>query len=308
MKDFYQILGIAKGASTSEIKKAYRRLAKQYHPDVNKGNKAAEEKFKEISEAYNVLSSPEQRKKYDMFGSAGAGFGGAASGQGFGGFGGSQGPRVDADFGDLGDLFGELFNMGGIRRGPAQRGGRRQSTAVNGQDTAAEIEISFHEAITGSKRQISIRRGDKTENISVKIPAGVDSGSKVRIAGKGQPGFGGGSPGDLYLNIKAAAHKDFWREGADVYTEVCITVYDAILGATIDVPTISGSVKMKIPAGTASGKKFRFKGKGAPVIGKKGHGDQYALIKIVPPKSIKGKLKKSFQQIATEHPYDPVES
>lgn len=309
MKDFYQILGVPRGASEAEIKKAYRRLAKTYHPDVTKGDKASEEKFKEISEAYNVLSDPKQRKQYDMFGGAGFAPGeggikweyrGAPGGMGF-------------DFGnvDLGDLFSELFEMGGVRRGAPRTGWGRPAgpeAPVNGRDTYADVEISFDEAVGGSERKISIRRGDKTERLTVKVPAGVDNGSKVRIAGKGQPGFGGGKDGDLYLRIHVSPHPDFWREDADIYTEIPITIYDAVLGTQIQVPTLSGHAKMKVPPGTAGGQKFRLSGKGAPVLGQRGKkGDQYVIVKIVPPKKLKSAQKKLFEELAEEYPYDPKE-
>lgn len=313
MKDYYQVLGVSKNASADEIKKAYRRLAKQYHPDVNKGGKQTEEHFKEISEAYNVLSDPEQRKKYDMFGSQGP-FGGGAGGQGFNwewrgqpGAGGGGNPNM-GDFGDLGDIFGELFNMGGVRRGGrAHHAGRhgRVEEPVNGSDTYADIDISFLEAVEGVERKIQIKRGEKVEHLTVKIPAGVDNGSKVRIAGKGQEGFGGGRTGDLFLRVHVAPHPQFWREDADIYTEVPITVYDAVLGTSADVPTLSGSARMKIPAGTESGQKFRLSGKGSPVLGKKGkRGDQFVIVKIVPPKNLNAKSKELFEQLAREHPYE----
>ncbi|MBT3181834.1 MAG: DnaJ domain-containing protein [Deltaproteobacteria bacterium] len=314
MKDFYQTLGVPRGASPDEIKKAYRRLAKQYHPDVNKGEKAAEERFKEISEAYNVLSNPEQKKKYDMFGNSAYGGGGAGpdfsgfrwqnSGKGFDPAGGDYG-----EMGDLGDLFSELFNMGGVRRKGYSQGEARRSSyqpQVKGQDTFADIEIDFNDGVEGTQRKISIRRGENVEKLTVKIPAGVDNGSKVRIAGKGQPGFGGGKDGDLYLRVHVTPHQSFWREAADIYTEIPITIYDAVLGASVEVPTVRGSAKMKIPAGTSGGQKFRIGGKGAPILGKKGKkGDQYVIVKIVPPKGLKGEAKKAFEKLAKEHPYDP---
>jgi DnaJ-class molecular chaperone len=313
MKDYYKVLGVARGASADELKKAYRRLAKQYHPDVNKGDKNAEERFKEISEAYNVLSDPEQRKKYDLFSQYGpAGMGGG--GGGFEGFRWQPGAGPgNVDFGnvDLGDLFSELFEMGGIRRGPSRQGrgrGEGGEAPVNGQDTYADIEVSFDEAITGAERKISIRRGDKVEHLTVKVPAGVDNGSKVRISGKGQPGFGGGSSGDLYLRIHVTPHPSFWREGADIYTEMPITIYDAVLGAQVEVPTLEGHARMKVPAGTASGQKFRLSGKGAPQLGGKGkRGDQYVIINIVPPRDLGGTARKAFEKLAEEYPYDPKE-
>ncbi len=318
MKDYYKVLGVARNATADEIKKSYRRLAKQYHPDVNKGDKGAEERFKEISEAYNCLSDPEQRKKYDVFGAGG--FGGEGGPNPFqqwaqwqqaqGGGQAGYGPDIQFD-GDLGELFGELFNMGGIRRGaPRQAWGQRRGAGgeapVHGRDTSAEVEVSFEEALTGTERKISIKRGDKVERLTVKVPAGVDNGSKVRIAGKGQPGFGGGASGDLYLRVHVTPHPEFWREDADIYTEVPITIYDAVLGGSVEVPTLEGHARMKIPAGTASSQKFRLAGKGAPVLGQKSKkGDQFVIVNIVPPKELSSSARKAFEELAKEHPYKP---
>ncbi len=315
MKDYYQMLGVARNASEDDIRKAYRRLAKQYHPDVNKGDAKAEERFKEISEAYNVLSDPKQRQQYDMFSGA---YGGGARPGGFRweagpGFSAEDfaraGGRVDfGDFGDLGDLFSELFTMGGVRRGPYQQawGGKRTREAVNGQDTIADVDINFEEAIEGTERKLSVKRGDKVEHLTVKIPAGVDNGSRVRVAGKGQPGFGGGKSGDLYLHVRVAQHPTFWREGADIYVEVPITIYQAVLGDRIEVPTLRGAKHLKVPAGTEGGKKFRIANEGAPVLGKKGkRGDLYVIVKIVPPKKVPSALKKSLEDLAAEYPYSP---
>ncbi len=320
MSDYYQILGVPPGASDDEIKKAYRRLAKQHHPDVNKGDKAAEEKFKDISEAYNVLSDAKQRKQYDMYrqygqfsGGAGPGAGAPGAG-GFGGHaweqGGSGGDWREVNFqGDMGDLFRDLFDMGGVRRGEyRQEWGKRTEGAqpVNGHDTYADIEIGFEDAVGGTQSKISIRRGDKVEKLTVKIPAGIDNGSKVRVAGKGQPGFGGGASGDLFLRVHVEPHKNFWREGADIYTEVPITVYNAMLGGSVHVPTITGVQRMKIPAGTEGGQKFRIAGKGAPIIGKKGKtGDQFVVVNIVPPKKLSAEAKKLVEELAEKFPYEP---
>ena len=329
VKDFYQILGVAKGASESEIKKSYRRLAKQYHPDVNK-DKGAEEKFKEISEAYNVLSDPEKKKQYDMFGAYGPQFAGAEGpfggqgGQGPGGFrwefrqgpGGGAGGPEGFEFGNLGDLFGDLFQMGGMRqggRGRNRRGGGRPTPGfdegpIHSKDIYTDIQIDFLEAIHGTSRQVHLRKGNKAESLTVKIPPGVDNGSKVRVAGKGEPGQMGGKTGDLYLNVTVRPHPIFWREGVDIYCEVPITVYEAILGATITVPTLDGTANMKIPSGTASDQKFRLKAKGAPVLGKRENGDQYIVVQIVPPKKIDPELEKLLKDWSQKHPYNPRES
>lgn len=325
MKDYYQILGLARGAADADIKKAYRRLARQYHPDMNKGDKKAEERFKEISEAYSILSDPEKRRQYDMFGNAPFGGGG-----GQGGFGGVKWEQdQDGGFrfytsangediegfpggGGIGDIFAELFNMGGIKRpranwsGYAEQPGRgKREEPVRGGDTYTSLEIDFMEAIRGTEARLHIKRGDRTEKITVKIPAGVDNGSKVRIAGKGNPGALGGPNGDLYINIKVRPHPMFWREDADIYTEVPISIYEAVLGSTIEVPTLDGHANMKVPEGTESGQKFRLKGKGAPVLGKKGTGDLYVIVKIVPPRRLKPETKETLEMLARTDAYNP---
>ncbi len=321
MKDFYQILGVPRSASDDDIKKSYRRLAKQYHPDVNKGSKEAEEKFKDISEAYNVLSDPKQRKQYDMFGQAGPGFDPSQAGWPPGGDGGAHytyTTGAGGDFGDVGDIFSDLFGLGGFRRGqrgapnrsrprwsPDEEGYGRAAMPIEGSDASATVEVDFMEAIHGTQQTISIQRGGKTEKIQVKIPAGVDNGSRVRIAGKGGQGQNGGKDGDLYLVIQVKPHPQFWREGADIYSDVPITIYTAALGGSIEVPTISGSAKMKIPAATHSGQRFRLPGKGAPVLGKKGTGDQYAVIQIVPPTHLESEAKTALEGLAQSHPYTP---
>lgn len=324
LKDYYQILGVSRGASGSEIKSAYRRLAKQYHPDLNKGDKGAEEHFKDISEAYSVLSDQKKRKQYDMFGSAGfqGGFdpsqftgGGWQGGEAPGGFkwySGTTGGGFEG-FGDLGDIFGDLFNMGGFSRAAGRKrpqGGdaraREEPQSANGGDTYTTFEISFEDAIRGMSTKMSIQRADEVDKITVKIPAGVDNGSKIRIKGKGHPGQRGGRPGDLYLNIRVKPHRIFWREGADIYVEVPISVYEAILGGKVEVPTIDGSARMTIPPGTSSGQRFRLKGKGAPILDKKGRtGDQYAVIQIVPPKDMDSETKRLFEDLAKKSPYNP---
>lgn len=329
MKDYYHILGVPRGTNDADIKRAYRRLAKQYHPDVNKGDAQAEEKFKDISEAYSVLSDPEKRKQYDMFGSGafhGGGFdpsqfaqggkwqtyegpdgvryytSGGGGPEGFEGFGGGG-------FGDLGDIFGELFNMGGVPRRAGRKRPQGYSSgapeAVAGSDTYTTIEIGFEEAIFGTSKAMSIKRGDEIDKITVKIPAGVDNGSKIRLKGKGQPGKSGGRPGDLYLSIRVRPHKSFWREGSDLFVEVPISIYEAIFGGKIDVPTIDGTAKMNLPESTAGGQKFRLKGKGVQELGKKVRGDQYVIVNIVPPEKMDSETKKIFEGLATKRAYNP---
>lgn len=291
MKDYYQILGISRDATPDEIKKAYRRLAKQYHPDMNKGDKKAEERFKEISEAYGVLSNSEKKKQYDMFG--------AGAEPGFKGWEKWEGHGFEG-VGDIGDIFSELFNLGGVRRRarPTWTWGAEEAPR-KGRDAYLNVEIDFTDAIRGTVVKIKVGGG----TLSVKIPPGVDNGSRVRVAGKGEEGEGGGEQGDLYLNIRVRPHELFWREGSDTYVEVPISIYEAVLGAGIDVPTLEGHASMKVPAGTESGQKFRLKGKGAPILGKKGVGDQYVVIRIVPPKKLDDLSRKMIEELALHNQY-----
>ncbi len=323
-KNFYEILGVSKDASEEEIKKSYRRLAKKYHPDVNKGDKQAEERFKEISEAYEALSDSEKRKQYDMFGSTGgAGFDPSQWARG-----GGAGPHTyswssGGDYGDLGDIFRQAGSRGKSKRSGQQfsqddfasifgdifgAGGRTQSTyqdwgrpredvaPTRGKDLYYSIELDFMEAAKGTTSKISIHRGNKLEKIDVKIPAGVNNGSKIRLAGKGEEVTKGGKAGDLYIEIKVKPHPLFWREGNDVYLEAPLSVGEAVLGTPLRVPTLDGHAEIKVPAGTASGQKLRLKGKGVSSLEKKIPGDMYVMINIVPPKSIDHRSKELIEE------------
>lgn len=310
-KDFYQVLGVPRSATQDEIKKAYRRLAKQFHPDVNKGAQRAEERFKDITEANEVLSDPKKRQQYDLLGEA------YAQGGPGGGFDWrtrtSRGPRGGPEgvpgFDGLGDLFSELFGFGGVNRqeppGARPRSGGFAG-AERGDDVTATVEIEFLEALQGTSRQLQVDRGGRREKIAVKIPAGVADGQRIRVAGKGGSGARGGTPGDLLLDVRVRPHPKFTRTGADLQTEVPITIYEAILGAEVTVPTWDGGgIKMKIPAGTASGQRFRIKGKGVPSSGKTSSGDLYVLAHIAPPQHLNEKWRQLAEQMATECPYNP---
>ncbi len=308
-KDYYEVLGVPRSVSQDELKKAYRRLAKKYHPDVNKGNKQAEEKFKEISQAYEVLGDADKRKKYDQFGQW----------SGEGGFdprhqayrtwtwtSGAPGGGQKSDF-DLGDIFENLFGVGGApRRGRRERPewsfeGGPEETAVRGRDLNAEVEISLEEGIRGTTRRIAVSLGGRQEKIDVKIPAGIRSGGKIRLAGKGQDG------GDLYIKVTIGPHPSFWRQEDDLYTEVPITVTEAVLGTTVKVPTLmdGGAVNLKIPPGTSSRQKFRLPGKGGPRLGKGGRGDQYVVVKIVVPPGIDEETRDLFRKIHEKIHHNP---
>jgi len=324
-KDFYDILGVSRNAADADIKKAYRTLAKKYHPDVNKSNKEAEEKFKRISEAYQVLSNKKKRQEYDMFGTVGAGAGpgggpyqysqGAQGPQGAGFdfstfFGGGGGPRTSNrgfqyEAEDLGGVFGDLFSMGGVNRGQGRGRTAWQEAPVKGADRYYTMELNFLDAVNGKTTKIAIPEKGKTTKINVKIPPGVDNGSKIRLAGKGEPSPGKGPAGDLYIEIKVHPHPYFKREGDNISLQVPITLEEAILGTSIQVPTADGQINMKIPAGTQGGQKFRLKGKGVKHRKGSGKGDQYVIANIVVPKKVDQEGKKLIKEFAQKHPLHP---
>lgn len=354
-RDYYEVLGVSRDATKEEIKKAYRKLARKYHPDVNK-EPDAEEKFKEVKEAYEVLSNEQKRQQYDRFGHAGA-----QQGHGFGGFGAD-------DFGDFGDIFDMFFGGGRRRRDP--------NAPQQGQDLQYTMEIEFEEAIFGKQTTIQIPkeetcdtcngsgakpgtsvntcshchgsgqlsveqstpfgrivnrrvchycngtgkkieekcttcggngRVNKRKKIEVKIPAGVDDGQQIRISGQGGPGKNGGPPGDLYIVIRVKKHEFFERDGDDILCEMPITFTQAALGDEIEVPTVHGKVKLKIPAGTQTGTHFRLRGKGAPNVHGYGQGDQHILVKVVVPKKLSERQKellREFHELSSDESLD----
>ncbi len=306
-KDYYNTLGVEKNASQKDIKKAYRRLARKYHPDVNPGNEAAEARFKEINEAHEVLSDPEKRKKYDELGSNWQQWqrmGGDPRGfdwsQWFAG-GQPGGGRVHVEYRDVGDLFGEGGGGGfsdffrNIFGGMGGGGYSQRPRSQRGRDFEHTVEITLEEAYRGTTRILQM----DGKKIEIKIPAGVDTGSRVRIAGKGEPGPGGGPPGDLYLRISLVPHNSFEREGDDLYTEVPVDLYTAVLGGEVAVRTMKGQVMLTIPPETQSGKRFRLKGLGMPSLKDvKTKGDLYAEVKIVVPEGLNAQEKELFTQLA----------
>lgn len=312
-KDYYKILGISKTSSKNEIKKAYRTLAKKYHPDHNPDDKEAEEKFKEIQEAHEVLSNDEKRKTYDMFGSAEFRPGGRTTwrraGEARGGY---EYSYNSTDFPGFEDIFKDIFGFArGGRRGGSFRDIFSQASRESprkGRDLEYQIEIDFDTAIRGGVRDISISRQIQdrviTENLSVKIPAGVNNSSRIRVQGKGETG-GRGGKGDLYLRIKVKQHPLFKRKNDDLYVEVPVTIYEAALGGNIDVPTIDGTAKVSIPKGVQSGTKLRLKGKGVPNLKTKTRGDQYVVLKIIMPEKINEKERKKFEELAESSSYNP---
>jgi len=361
-KDYYEVLGVGRKATVAEIKKAYRKLARKYHPDLNPGDKSAEAKFKEIQEAYAVLSDPKKKNQYDQFGFAGdrppAGGPQGAYSSGFEGF----------NFSDFGtssfrDFFESMFGSAGAAQAAPAGAGR-------GEDLLYTMTVGFEDAIRGLKTKIKlnrtapcgscggtgtvqsgrvkacpscggsgrahIQRGflkastvcpacggrgsirgkdcadcrgqgavERSEVITVRIPAGVDTGSKVRIPDKGNAGPNGGPPGDLYITIEVTPHPLFKREGSNIYVKLPITVPEATLGAKIAVPTLDGSATIKIPPGTKSGQKFRIREMGAPLPGGRARGDEYVEVTIVPPPFADQRVRelmKELEKLSGENP------
>jgi molecular chaperone DnaJ len=352
LKDLYETLGVAKGASQDEIKKAYRKLARQYHPDANPGDASAEERFKEVQSAYDVLSDPEKRKQYDRFGSQN----GRAGGPGPGGFN-FEGFDI-SDLGDLGDIFGGLFGGRGGRAQQQQRGRR-------GNDLEVEVRLSFEDSLKGVETTIPVEletscrecggsgakpgtaptlcpeckgrgvvsesqglfalsqpcprcRGNgtviedpcptcrgtgrerRTKRYTVKIPAGVKDGSRIKLRGKGEAGFGGAEAGDLYVVTRVAPSKIYTRRGDDLVVDVQVSYPDAALGATVEVPTPDGTVTVKVKPGTTDGTLLRVKGKGSPKLKGSGRGDLLARVKLTVPKKLSKKQRQLIEELQKE--------
>jgi curved DNA-binding protein len=309
-KDYYRILGVDRNADAKAVKQAYRRLARQYHPDINPGDKAAEERFKEINEAYEVLSDAEKRKKYDQLGAdyqRWQRMGGDPQGfdysQWFAG-GRPGGRQVHVEYGDLGDLFGGLGGfsdffqaifggMGGQTQ--TSRGGSR-TWAYRGQDYEHPVEITLEEALHGTQR---VLEKDGGRRLTVKIPPGVKTDSKIRMTGEGGPGVGGGAQGDLYLKVKVLPHATFERDGDDLRCEVPVDLYTALLGGEVVVHSLDGDVRLKLPAETQSGRIFRLRGKGMPQLrNPQKRGDLYVKVQVQLPTQLSAKEKDLVRELA----------
>ncbi|OGN90620.1 MAG: molecular chaperone DnaJ [Chloroflexi bacterium RBG_13_48_17] len=322
-KDYYAILGVSRTATDKEVKQAYRRLARKYHPDVNPGDKSAETRFKEINEAHEVLSDPEKRKKYDRFGDQWQNaeqF--AKAGQGAQRDFGRGGAYTTFDFGDLGDL-GDIFSgfQGfGTGAGTARRAARPRSIEH-------PVDVTLEEAYQGTKRVMQLQAEEpcqtcggtgrvgrtrcstcggsgrllKPRRLEVKIPAGVRDGSKVRIAGQGGQGYGG-SKGDLYLIVRVLPHQVFERKGDDLHTEIAIPLVTAMLGGEVGVPTLKGKVALKVPPETQNGKVFRLAAQGMPHLNDSSRGDLFAKIKVLLPTKLTPQERQLFEQLRTYRP------
>lgn len=298
-KDYYDILGVAKDASAKDIKRAYRKLAAKYHPDKNPDNKEAEEKFKEINEAHEVLSDPEKRKKYDTLGANWEAYeqGGFDWSQFGGAPGGSRGRTytfTGDDASGFSDFFRMFFEGGGDPFEAFGGGGQRQRRAFKGRDLRAEMEITLHEAYEGSQRTFELHG----EKLRIRIKPGAYDGQQLRLAGKGEPGVNGGPAGDLYLELRVLPDPRFERDGDNLIYQVETDLYTAVLGGKIRVPTMSGSVKVTIPKGTSSGKTLRLRGKGMPVYGKTDqYGDLLVNVNVIMPKNLTAEEERLFEEL-----------
>ena len=305
--DYYQVLGVSRTASKEEIRKAFKKIARENHPDVKPDDSAAAEKFKQAAEAYDVLGDDEKRKKYDQFGenwkhAQEGGFPGGGGGSPF-----RSGGPVDIDlrdlFGggggvDLESLFGGMFGggAGGTRARP-------QARAQKGQDLKTTIMVPFEVAARGGEHELTLSMGGNIQRLSVKIPAGIESGKSIRLSGQGQPGINGGPAGDVLVTVNVAPHPFFRREGNNLIVDVPVTVSEAILGGKIDVPTLEDSVVvMTLPPGTSSGAKLRLKGKGFLNLKTKVQGDQIVVIKIQVPKGLDDRSIELLQEFTELNP------
>lgn len=311
-RDYYEVLGVNRTATLDQIKSAHRRLARKFHPDVNKSDPQAPDKFKEVQEAYDVLSDPQQRANYDQFGHAGVGTGqpspngsadpfaafrrGQAAGRGQRSW--QAGPDVSVEDlegggGGFGDIFEQFFG-----RGARAGRGRPVAEPQRGQDIEHPVTLSFEQAARGTKLPLQINREGRIETIEIKVPSGVRDGSRVRIRGQGQQT--GGQPGDLYIVTRVLPHAYFRRDGLDISVDVPISLYEAIKGARVDVPTLDGRVTLTIPPCTSGGSRLRIKGQGIERGGQRG--DEFAVLRIIVPKSTDADDLKMLDTLEQKHP------
>ncbi|MDX2145696.1 MAG: DnaJ C-terminal domain-containing protein [Rhodospirillaceae bacterium] len=315
-KNPYDVLGVKRDADDAAIQKAYRNLAKVHHPDMNPGNKKAEDRFKDINAAYDILGDAAKRKRFDRGEIDASGqeirtnpFARGGFRQNAGGGMGAGGPGGGFAFDDLGDIFESMFGKGkgagpggGMGGGGPFRGGPGGGFATRGEDENFRLDIGFIDAVTGAKRRVSLPSG---KSLDVTIPAGIADGQTIRLRGQGVPGVGGGPPGDVLIEVKVAEHPHFKRQGRDITLELPVSLGEAVLGAKVEVPTISGSVTLTIPKGSNSGSMLRLRGKGLPATKTEPAGDQYVTLKVVLPKEPDEELETLVRAWSAKRPYNP---
>jgi len=294
--ELYAVLGVPKDASADDIRKSYRTLAKKHHPDLNPGDKAAEDTFKKIQAAYAILSDEKKRRQYDA---------GEIDAQGnevqrpyyreYASAGGPNPYRSTAGFDDLGDIFSDLFRARG-------QGAEGAEIRIRGGDVRYTMEITFLESINGAKKRVVMPDG---KPLDITVPPGQHNGHVLRLRGQGMPGFGGGPAGDAYVELRVAPHPQFHRHGNNVHIDLPIALHEAVLGAKVRVPTVSGAVTMTVPPGSNTGDTLRLRGKGVPASGGHPAGDQVVTLRVELPKGPDEKLKAFLKDWATDHAYDP---
>ena len=300
-KDPYDVLGVKRGASEDDIQKAFRGLAKKYHPDLNRGDKRAEERFKEVNTAYDILGDTTKRGRFDRGEIDASGnevrMNPFARGGFRGGPGGFSAEGLGAE--NIGDIFDNLFGQGRGRRGGGFGGGGFQA---RGEDESFRLEISFLDAMHGAKKRVTLPSG---KSLDVTIPAGLDDGQTIRLKGQGGPGMSGGPAGDVLIEVKIAEHPDFKRKDRDIYVDLPVSLGEAVLGAKVEAPTVGGSVSLTVPKGSSSGTVLRLRGKGMPASGAKPAGDQYVTLKIALPRDGDRELEDFVRGWSARKPYDP---
>lgn len=308
--DYYKTLGVTREASADEIRKGYKKLARKYHPDMNPDDAEATEQFKKVQEAFDVLGDSEKREQYDRYGTAFKSGAGPRPGHTYTWKDASPGPGGAAEF-DLGDIFGGQVDLGGIFGGgsPFGRqaaGQQRRQRPLKGKDHRLEIEVPFQVAAEGGEHGLELQRDGKQERLTIKIPPGVNDGSVIRLAGEGNPGINGGDSGDLLVTIKVARHPYFRREGNHLLVEIPVTVSEAVLGAKVEVPTLTeGNMLLTVPPGSSSGTKLRLREKGIPDRKTKQRGDQFVTIKIEVPTELGSRGDQLMRQFADHEQENP---